>query len=907
MKPAARDGRGHPVHRLEMPRPLADGVAAALREVPTWAGSLDEQGRHVIDLKAPAPGPHFFTNVLLGNRIGYPRALQTTPKSVVDHLGRGSFRSHAATQVLATRWDMRPEENGFPANRQFYLVEEGRRVFYSADPQDPNVAWARAVHSQNSTTITYRTKCGLEIERTIFLLPYEEGLPLATEVQSIRLTNHGQSGRTLRLVVTGMFGAASPGGLQQDVMYTTVSMQGRVLRNADCTIAAVSPHYHPAWAYEDARFHAMVVHTGERTCYPTEFGTSYNEFVGQGTLEHPEGLALLSNRLARKGPGFFALAAPLDLPAGCMARADNFTGLVSEQPDDGRGEQLLRPQVERLLARFASADEVDRARAANDDFFDRYRRHMQVRSDEAQFDAFVNRNLPFQVLYQTFVSRSFDQTQKGFREIGFREIQDLFASLPYFIAMGEQEFARDLMKEWARQVFELGYANHNFYWRGKEPGEYSDDALWLVQAVDIYLNLTGDQAFLDEACEIAGTSPARTRTLYETLQAIVRYSGETSIGKHGLPLLDKADWNDTLSVDAGWLDGPAKEATYLRQLEGRAISPTSVEPLESTLSESVMNAFLLKVALDAVRDMAQRRGDTAYTGHLEGLARRLCQNLQDHAWKEDFFARVLFNDGRGRGYLGAGGDKLSADPHLEGTYFLNSCTWSILSNVATEEQIRTMLGVVKRVLATPHGLKLCSPVRFEAITWRGGSAEYYHGDRENGGVFKHADMMAVVALLKAAREVGSRSLATELRDLAYSVIDVVLPYRTLRDPYVLAGNPRFCTQYNNAETGENVGPTLSGTATWMWLALKAAYGLRVTPEEIELDPILRDDQRQLELTLDTGRATYHVRFLKPAGFCRRADERPRVYLDGAAWDSARLPHFQDGGTHEVEVAFPESL
>ena len=156
----------------------------------------------------------------------------------------------------------------------------------------------------------------------------------------------------------------------------------------------------------------------------------------------------------------------------------------------------MRPQVERLLARLGVADELDRTRAANDGFFDRYRRHLEITSGDAQFDTFVNRNLPFQVLYQTFVSRSFDQTQKGHREIGFREIQDLFASLPYFIAMGQQAFARDLIIEWASQVFELGYAYHNFYWRGKEPGEDSDDGLWLGQARELYLNLTRDLAFL---------------------------------------------------------------------------------------------------------------------------------------------------------------------------------------------------------------------------------------------------------------------------------------------------------------------------------------------------------------------------------------------------------------------------
>ncbi|MBI4493814.1 MAG: hypothetical protein HY690_13565 [Chloroflexi bacterium] len=38
-----RAGREGPLLHTELPRPLADSVAAGLREVPTWAGTLDEQ------------------------------------------------------------------------------------------------------------------------------------------------------------------------------------------------------------------------------------------------------------------------------------------------------------------------------------------------------------------------------------------------------------------------------------------------------------------------------------------------------------------------------------------------------------------------------------------------------------------------------------------------------------------------------------------------------------------------------------------------------------------------------------------------------------------------------------------------------------------------------------------------
>ncbi|MBI4320331.1 MAG: glycosyl transferase [Chloroflexi bacterium] len=908
--------------RGDVPQSVAERMAEIFKAVSLWAGRIGDEGEHIIDLMSPAPGPHFFVNVLLGDRIGYPKPLQTTPKSVVDRLGRGSFRSHAATQVLATRWDMLPEENGFPANRQLYLVEDGQQIFYSADPADANVASAYAVHSQNRTTIRYRTKCGLEITRLIFLLPYDAGLPLATEVQAVFIANDGPRRRSLKLVATGMFGAAAPGALQEDVIYTNVSMQAEVLKNGDGSIAAISPAYNSAWNREDVRFHAMVIHQDGRVRYPTEFCTSYGEFVGQGTLERPEGVRQLSNRLSRKGPGFFALGANLSLEPHASARVDAFTGLVSQKsdggatnddggPTNGRGSSRTAPtdederlveQVERLLERYGREGEVDRALERQLSFLEAYGRHLQIQSDDAQFDRYVNHNLPFQILYQTFVSRSFCQTQKGYREIGFREIQDLFASMPFFIAMGKQELVKELLKEWASQVFELGYAYHNFYWVGKEPGDFSDDGLWLVQAVDMYLNQTGDWAFLDEESDVAGTSVTRRRAIYETLRAILRYSGEISVGKHGMPLLDRADWNDTLRLDYDYLNGPQKEEAYRKQ---QAAGGTPGQPLQSDFSESVMNAFLLKVALDAVREMAVRRGDDGYAAKLAKMSESLTGNIRKHAWKNNFFARVLLNkfaDGRYT-YLGAAGDGLSDDSRLDGTYFLNSFNWSILANVASEKEIRTMLDVIKRVLLTPHGLKLCSPVRYRELTARGGSGEYFPGDRENGGVFKHADMMATAAMLKAAKEVTDRQLARELADLAYRIIDVVLPYRIMTDPYVLCGNPRFCTQYNNGETGENIGPILSGTSTWLWLTLAAAFGVRITPDEIEVNPILREEQRGCEVKLATGKTSYRIRISKPEGFRRARDGQMRVKVDGQEMASNRIPHFGDGRVHEVEVVF----
>ncbi|HYH01619.1 MAG TPA: glycosyl transferase [Bacillota bacterium] len=889
---------------VTLPEAISTKLTELLGTVNCWGGELNDRGEHIIDLKAPAPGPHYFVNLLLGNRIGFPYALQTTPKSVVDRLGKGSFRSHAGTQVLATRWDMRQEENGFPANRQFYLVEKGAKIFYSADPNDPNIEKATCVHSQNHTVITYRTRCGLEVQRTIFLLPQEEGRPLATEVQRIRIKNLSQSSRQLRLVYTGMFGSTVPGAFQEDVLYSNIILQAKIMQEENGDIKALGVDYYPEHDRDDLRFHSTVIHQGGGVQWPREFVTNYNEFVGNGTLENPEGIYRLSNKLYRKGPGFFAIAATLELGIGQEGLVDNFTGLVSRKANPKYDLENFEKEVNALLQKYAEPAELSRTLEQVQSFYRRYQQFLQLKTADDTFDAYCNYNLPFQVLYQTFVSRSFCQTQKGYREIGFREIQDIFASMYYFVGIGMQGFVKSLLKEWCSQVYEFGYANHNFFWVGKEPGKWSDDALWFIQALARYVHLTGDIGVLDEECVIAGTEPVCSRPVYETVKAILRYSGEISIGKHGMPLLDSADWNDCLKLDTDFINGIEKESLYRKQVAGGG---TFGEPFESEYSESVMNAFLLKVALDATVELAEMKNDGALRTKLENLAGKLYHNLQEYAWKENFFARVLFNRFKNNEYnfLGAKGDGFSADPDLDGTYFLNSFNWSILSDTATESQIETMLEVIEQVLKTPFGLKLVTPADLSKVSKNTATGHYFPGDRENGAVFKHASMMAVSAMLKAAKQVKDIELAAKLAKLAYWMIDLTIPANTIKNPYLICGNPRFCTQYNNSETGENIGPMLSGTSTWLTLSLMAACGLEFGSAGIKVDPILRPEQKRLEYRIRIQDTVYRFDIVKPEGFYRVADGKVRIKLDGIEQSGNIIPLLNDGREHRVEVFLGE--
>ena len=830
-----------------LPESVAKVVERIYHRVIDSPGSLNEKGELLLDLKAYPVGPHYPVNLLLGNRAGYPHPLVTTPKSALDALGRGSFRASGGQQVLATRCVLALEENGEPANRQFYLVEDGNQIFYSADVET-NVVSALCLHSQNRTTITYQTACGLEIKRTIFLLPQEDGMPTAVEAQRVEIINHSDRERKLKIVMTGVFGIAVATGIANDVVYCNVVAESEVYYQ-EGRPAALTLHHKPAECAGEKRFAVLLV-GGEGL---DDFCTSQSDFIGRGTLAHPELAGRLPSRYSRKMAPFFAMGKTVTIPAGETAVVDEFVGMMET---DGDVEQPFDNALHALIEKYKDPAALTKTFQRVVDFWNRYPAYLQPHTGDSRFDAYVGHNLPFQVLYQTYVSRAFAWTQKSYREMGFREIQDIFASMYYLNALGQGPLVKELLSNWVRQVWRMGYAYHDFIVKGKEPGDCSDDQLWLVQAVYRYVKLTGDTGFLLEEYPIAGEEGA-SRSLWETILAILTYSGKISVGLHGLPLLDKADWNDTLRLDPEVMKGPEKERRYRAQLEEKGQSWGT--PLENTLCESVMNACLLKIAADEVAELGSMAGKDEKFAAL--LSKQVADRIQRSAWKEDFFARCLINDGRKYTYLGAKGDGLSLDPAIDGSYYLNSYSWPILANVATEEQISTMLDVVEKYLKTEAGLKLCTLVNYDLLGVATGTALYFPGDRENGGVFKHAAMMATVASLKAAKWVKNETLAKRLAELAFFMIDRTVPYAAMDRPFTLKGNPRFCTQYNNSETGENIGPMLSGTASWLTLAVYEFLGLNVSRDGIAISPVLRPGEKRIEYTVKMADTLFKVEII----------------------------------------------
>lgn len=813
-------------------------------------GSLNEKGEQILTPSYFEIGPHFDVNLLLGNRFKSDEPLLTTPKAVVNSKGGGSFRGKANFQVLATRWDIQAEENGNPFNRQFYLVENGKIIFYSGSKNA-----TKCIHKNNRSEFYY-DEDDLNIKRTIFILPQKKGLPEAIEAQLIDITNKLDTARNLSLVYTGMFGSPSPDAQKEDVVYQSIITESRVLRDEKHNIVAVSPSYKLQKLNEEARFASLRNEEG----FASSYSSSYASFIGRGTIENPEGINSFYSEPCKSAASFFALRKDINLKEKATTYIDTFVGAVYKDEDKSINE-TLNTKVEALfdLCKDRSSTLVLLNEVINS--FKKYSSFYKVECEDKNFESYINNNLPFQVLYQSFVSRSFAQTQKGYREIGFREIQDLYASIPYLASCGNIKLSKSLLKKWIENVYEFGYVNHNFYYVGKEAGMCSDDGLWLLHAVYTYIKNTNDSNILYSKFKIASNN--KSRMLIDTLKAIVTYSSKISVGVHHLPLLDTADWNDCLRVDSSPLSGGDKEKIYKKLIKKNNLEFGSTIPFDKP--ESVMNAFLLVIAL---KEFISFLDDKKEKDEWNNVLKDLSSNIKTYAYKYDYFARVLLPllYKNKIDYIGSKGDGLSSKDEIDGTYYLNSFSWSLLSDIASEEEIKKMLNTVDKYLRTKEGYILCSPSDLSKVGTTSSSTDhYYEGDRENGGVFKHATMMFVVALLKRSKTIKDIELRTKMLDDAFFMVNKVLPYKVLDNVFINKGNPRFCTQYINSKTGEHIGPILSGTATWLTLAVFEMFGINnslanITPVlDKEIDKITLNtfvDKKKVELTILKNKGSY---------------------------------------------------
>jgi cyclic beta-1,2-glucan synthetase len=499
-------------------------------------------------------------------------------------------------------------------------------------------------------------------------------------------------------------------------------------------------------------------------------------------------------------------------------------------------------------------------------FWDHLLGTIQVRTPEPATDLILNRWMLYQSLSCRIWGRSaFYQPSGAF---GFRDqLQDVIALLPI-----DPAIARGQIRNAAKRQFLEGDVMH--WWhppsgRGVRT-RISDDLLWLPYVTALYVEMTGDEHFLEENIPFLDAPPLNkdeheryneysltkeTFTLIEHChRAIVK--GATW-GIHGLPLIGGGDWNDGMNKVG-----------------------------EEGKGESVWLAWFLCDVLERFAKICDHRDDSKTANKYRAWAKDYASAIEKAAWDGNWYRRGYYDDGSPLG------------SHQESECQIDAIaqSWSVLSGAGDSARSRqAMQSVLERLVLPQERLLLLFTPPFDKTEHNPGYIKgYLPGIRENGGQYTHAAIWTGWAF--AALDDGKQ--AGILFDLLNPIfqsdtIEKATEYRV--EPYVMCADI-----YSKPPHARRGGWTwYTGSAAWMYqFGLIALLGFKKTGNLLRIDPRIPPAWDGFEIHYKFGMASYHIQVFNPNHLTYNVQT---VKLDGVILEDKTIPLVDDGQEHIVEV------
>jgi len=419
----------------------------------------------------------------------------------------------------------------------------------------------------------------------------------------------------------------------------------------------------------------------------------------------------------------------------------------------------------------------------------------------------------------------------------------------------------------ARHQFKDGTVYH--WWHplseeGRITGK-TDDLLWLPYVTVNYLKETDDFAILSQKIpylpEPGDTSKVKgeTDTLYNHCKRAIEKVLKR-FSPRGLPLIGEGDWNDGMSaVGCRWK------------------------------GESVWLAHFLYGILRDFAEVARRKKDKNLARRYIQRSEVLKEKINKYAWDGSWYIRATKDSGT----------PIGSSKCKEGKIFLNAQTWAIINGIAPEERARKSMDSVERILGTKYGPLLLHPAYSRPDETIGYLTRYAPGVRENGGVYTHAAVWAILAECIMKRQEKAWQFYLGICPV-YRGIDSKL-YKA--EPYVTPGNVDGPASANFGQAGWT---WYTGSAAWMYkVGTEWILGVRATFDGLIVDPCIPREWKGFKIERKIRGDTYEIYVDNSRGVSHGVREvivdRKKVDRGTEPPPYAIIPIFGDGKTHKVVV------
>jgi cellobiose phosphorylase len=364
-----------------------------------------------------------------------------------------------------------------------------------------------------------------------------------------------------------------------------------------------------------------------------------------------------------------------------------------------------------------------------------------------------------------------------------------------------------------------------------------------------YIKETGDMSILDENVKFVEGSSA---SIYEHLKRSIDFTLK-NMGKHDLPLLGTADWNDPQS-----LPGPNNAA------------------------ESVWTAmFFHKVLLELIELCKEyKRGKDAQ--RFATIADKTKTHVNKTTWDGNWYIRAYDDSG----------NPVGSSKRDEGKIYLNTQSWAVISQIAPKERGIRCMDSVKKHLDTKYGIMLLAPAYSRYHPEIGALSSYAPGLKENASIWSHANAWAILAECILGRG-----------DQAYEYYKKLAPTTKNNMAEIHGAEPYVYVQTiagrDHADFGVARQSWLTGTAAWMMkVTTNWILGIRPQYHGLLVDSCIPKDWDRFKVIRIFRNAIYEIRVENPDHVSKGIKE---VTVDGKKMKTSLLPSFADGKKHIVLI------
>jgi cellobiose phosphorylase len=559
----------------------------------------------------------------------------------------------------------------------------------------------------------------------------------------------------------------------------------------------------------------------------TDYDADKETFIGKyGSIQLPDGV--LADNLARRTGKWNDSVAALK------------TDIISEPGEKSNlsfiiGIKNNLKSVSSSISKFNSSEKVNKSLNDVKKYWRNLLSTLKVETPDNALNLCVNKWIRYQAISARLWARTAYYQQSG--AFGFRDqLQDSLVFLTI-----DPSFTADQIKLHARHQFKDGTVLH--WWHPITetglPTKMTDDLLWLPFILINYLDETGDFNILSLKEPYYDDLNKNDTLFNHSVAAIDRVLKRFS--KRGLPLIGAGDWNDGLSAVGLDMKG-----------------------------ESIWLAEFLYLLLIRFSEVCEIKGKKKLQHKYLQHASKLRESFNKHAWDGNWFYRATKDNS----------EKIGSKKNKEGKIYLNAQTWSVISNITSEEKKLKAMKSVSKFLLRKNGTLLLWPAYTKPDKMIGYLSRYAPGRRENGGVYSHAATWSIIAYSILKQNVNTYEAFKRLCPI-YNGLN---PDEYQAEPFVMPGN---IDGPDSPNYGMGGWTWYTGSAAWFQkVIVDWIIGVRATLKGIVIDPCVPSDWNSFSVLRKFRNSVYDIQFVRNND---KSEKAVQIFVDGKKLNGNILP------------------